>query len=236
MNKSLLLIFTIALALGAWFFLLQEHTGVAFDWVRDKGLMGGVVAGLVYALATVLMIPGSVATLAIGAIYGPWIGLLIVSPASVLGATMAFVLGRGVFRPTIEKRMQGSNKFKALQAAISDNGLKILTLVRLSPIFPFTVINYAFGLTRISLRKYILGSFVGMLPGTLLYVYLGSAVGDVGQLMSDGVQDSGRAGSLMFYGGLVATAAVTIIITKVAKQALADATTSTSKNNDTITK
>jgi uncharacterized membrane protein YdjX (TVP38/TMEM64 family) len=236
MNKSLLLIFAIALALGAWFFLLQEHTGVAFDWVRDKGLIGGVVAGLVYALATVLMIPGSVATLAIGAIYGPWIGLLIVSPASVLGATMAFILGRGVFRPIIEKRMQGSNKFEALQAAIAKNGLKILTLVRLSPIFPFTVINYAFGLTRISLRKYIVGSFIGMLPGTLLYVYLGSAVGDVGQLMSAGVEDSGRAGSLIFYGGLVATAAVTIIITKVAKQALADATTSTSKNNDTITK
>ena len=75
-----------------------------------------------------------------------------------------------------------------------------------------------------------------MLPGTLLYVYLGSAVGDVGQLMSDGVQDSGRAGSLMFYGGLVATAVVTIIITKVAKQALADATTSTANNNDAITK
>ena len=101
MNKSLLLISVLVLALGAWFFLLQEHADVAFDWVRDKGLMGGVVAGLVYALATVLMIPGSMATLAIGAIYGPWIGLLIVSPASVLGATMAFVLGRGVFRPAI---------------------------------------------------------------------------------------------------------------------------------------
>ena len=75
-----------------------------------------------------------------------------------------------------------------------------------------------------------------MLPGTLLYVYLGSAVGDVGQLMNDGVQDSGSVASLMFYGGLVATAAVTIIITKVAKQALADATTSTANNNDTITK
>ena len=236
MNKPLLLIFAIALALGAWFFLLQEHTGVAFDWVRDKGLMGGVVAGLAYALATVLMIPGSAATLAIGAIYGPWVGLLIVSPASVLGATMAFILGRGAFRPIIEKKMQGSNKFEALQAAIAKNGLKILTLVRLSPIFPFTVINYAFGLTRISLRKYIVGSFIGMLPGTLLYVYLGSAVGDVGQLMNDGVQDSGRAASMMFYGGLVATVVVTIIITKVAKQALADATTSTSKNNDTITK
>ena len=236
MNKSLLLIFAIALALGAWFFFLQEHTSVAFDWVRDKGLIGGIVAGLVYALATVLMIPGSVATLAIGAIYGPWIGLLIVSPASVLGATMAFVLGRGIFRPIIEKRMQGSNKFEALQEAIAKNGLKILTLVRLSPIFPFTVINYAFGLTRISLRKYIVGSFIGMLPGTLLYVYLGSAVGDVGQLMRDGVQDSGSAGSMMFYGGLVATVVATIIITKVAKQSLAAATTSTSKNNDAITK
>ncbi|MDP6963241.1 MAG: TVP38/TMEM64 family protein, partial [Planctomycetota bacterium] len=172
MKKGLVLGLAIAGGFCLWFFYLQDQTADAIAWVRMHGVWGAVIAGLAYAAATVLMIPGSVATLAMGALYGPWYGLLVVSPASVLGATIAFLLGRGAFRPAIEKKMQGSQKFEKLQAAIANQGLKILTLVRLSPVFPFTLINYAFGLTRISLFHYVLGSFVGMLPGTLLYVYL----------------------------------------------------------------
>lgn len=223
MKKAILLIALVVMALGAWFFFLQDHIGEAFDWVRAHGLIGALVVGAVYAVATVAMIPGSIATLAIGAIYGPWIGLAVVSPASVIGATAAFLLGRGVFRPAIEKKMSASAKFDSLQRAIAAQGFKILVLVRLSPIFPFALINYAFGLTRISLRNYVLGSFVGMLPGTLLYVYLGSAVGDVSQLVNDGVQDAGNSSDLFFYLGLAATLVVTIVISKIAKQALADA-------------
>jgi len=87
-------------------------------------------------------------------------------------------------------------------------------------VFPFTLINYAFGLTRISLRHYVVGSFLGMLPGTLLYVYIGAAAGDIGHLAS-GTED------LMFYSGLVATFVVTLIITRIAKQALAAAAVET---------
>ena len=221
MKKPAILLIVIALAIGAWFLFLQDHIATAFDWVRMQGLSGAVIVGLVYAAATVLMIPGSIATLAIGALYGPWLGLAVVSPASVLGATIPFLLGRSIFRPMIEKKMGDSEKFKSLQGAIAVNGLKILTLVRLSPVFPYTLINYAFGLTHVSLRNYILGSFIGMLPGTLLYVYLGSAAGDVSSLLANPVQDSGQAGDLMFYCGLVATLVVTILITKIAKNALA---------------
>ncbi|HIA38121.1 MAG TPA: TVP38/TMEM64 family protein [Planctomycetes bacterium] len=224
MKKAIVLLLVIAVAVAVWFLFLQDNISESFDWVRAQGLLGAVVVALAYALATVLMIPGSIATLAIGAIYGPWLGLAIVSPASVLGATVAFLLGRGAFRPVIEKKMGTSEKFAALQTAIVQQGFKILTLVRLSPLFPFTLINYAFGITRISLRHYVLGSFLGMLPGTLLYVYLGSAVGDVGKLISEGVEDAGQAGDIMFYGGLLATLIVSIIIARIAKRALAEAT------------
>jgi uncharacterized membrane protein YdjX (TVP38/TMEM64 family) len=223
MKKALLFLTVIAAALAAWFLYLQEHLPAFMEWVRDQGLWGAIVVGLAYSAATVLMIPGSLVTLLIGAIYGPWLGTALVSPASVLGATLAFLLGRSVFRESIEAKMSGNARFTALQGAIEKEGFKVITLVRLSPIFPFNVVNYAFGLTRVSLVKYVLGSFLGMLPGTLMYVYLGSAVGDIAQLSNEGVGDTGWQGQALKWGGLAATIVVTVFITKVARRALADA-------------
>lgn len=225
MKKLLVFALIIAAALASWFLFLQDHLPTFMEWVREQGLWGAVLVGLGYALATVLMIPGSLVTLLIGAIYGPWLGTVLVSPASVLGATLAFLLGRTVFRPSMEARMANSPRFTALQGAMEQQGFKILTLVRLSPIFPFTLVNYAFGLTRVSLGAYILGSFLGMLPGTLMYVYLGSAVGDVASLASEGLgeTDTGWQGQALKWGGLAATLIVTIFITRVAKKALSEA-------------
>lgn len=224
MKKVLVLALIIAAALASWFLFLQDHLPGFMEWVRGRGLWGAVLVGLGYALATVLMIPGSLVTLLIGAIYGPWLGTALVSPASVLGATLAFLLGRTVFRPSMEAKMANSPRFTALQGAMEQQGFKILTLVRLSPIFPFTLVNYAFGLTRVSLGAYILGSFLGMLPGTLMYVYLGSAVGDVASLASEGLgeTDTGWQGQALQWGGLAATLIVTIFITRVAKKALSE--------------
>jgi uncharacterized membrane protein YdjX (TVP38/TMEM64 family) len=225
MKKLLVFALIIAAALASWFLFLQDHLPTFMEWVREQGLWGAVLVGLGYALATVLMIPGSLVTLLIGAIYGPWLGTALVSPASVLGATLAFLLGRTVFRPSMEAKMANSPRFTALQGAMEKQGFKILTFVRLSPIFPFTLVNYAFGLTRVSLGAYILGSFLGMLPGTLMYVYLGSAVGDVASLASEGLgeTDIGWQGQALKWGGLAATLIVTIFITRVAKKALSEA-------------
>jgi len=225
MKKVLVFALIIAAALASWFLFLQDHLPSFMEWVRNQGLWGAVLVGLGYALATVLMIPGSLVTLLIGAIYGPWLGTALVSPASVLGATLAFLLGRTVFRPSMEAKMANSPRFTALQGAMEQQGFKILTLVRLSPIFPFTLVNYAFGLTRVSLGAYVLGSFIGMLPGTLMYVYLGSAVGDVASLASEGLgeTDTGWQGQALQWGGLAATLIVTIFITRVAKKALSEA-------------
>ena len=223
MKKILLFILVIGAALVAWFLYLQDSLPAFMEWVRDQGMLGALVVGLGYVVATVLMIPGSLTTLMIGAIYGPWIGTAVVSPASVIGATFAFMLGRSVFRSSIEQKMGDNPKFSALTTAVEKEGLKVITLVRLSPIFPFSIVNYAFGLTRAKLSHYVLGSFVGMLPGTLMYVYLGAAVGDITKLASEGLGDTGTAGLLLKYGGLAATIVVTVFVTKAAKKALAEA-------------
>jgi uncharacterized membrane protein YdjX (TVP38/TMEM64 family) len=232
MRKLLIIPIFAALAWLAWRELPVDRLPEFAEWLKDQGAWGALLIGLGYAVATVLMIPGALVTLLVGAIYGPWIGTLIVSPASVLGATLAFMLGRGVFRTNIEGRMAKSPRFQALAQAMEVQGFKILTLVRLSPVFPFTLVNYAFGLTRVRPRDYVLGSFLGMLPGTFLYVYLGSTVGDVADLLN-GAPDSGAAGQAMRWGGLAVTVILTVWITRIARRALAQAVPTVNDDSET---
>src|SRR5439155_8152758 len=140
---------------------------------------GGVVGyGVLYVFATVVG-AATPMTLAAGVIYGVAGGVAIVSPSSVLGATVCFLLGRTVLRKSVEQKVAANPKFAAIERAVSKNGFKIVLLTRLSPVFPFTALNYGLGLTTVKLRDYVLASFLGMLPGTLLYVYLGFLIGDL---------------------------------------------------------
>lgn len=118
--------------------------------------------------------------------------------------------------------MAGSRRFQALQTAMEREGFKILVLVRLSPVFPYSLVNYAFGVTRLPLGKYALGSWIGMLAGTFLYVYLGSTVGDLARLSAEGAPDAGAAGWVLRGAGLLATILVTALITRAARRALAE--------------
>ena len=222
MKKLLVLLGIVAVAVTAWLLLPRESLPEFVEWVQGQGVAGALIIGAAYAVATVFMIPGSLITLGVGFIYGPLWGTALVSPASVTGATLAFLLGRGLARPAIEQKMAGNPRFQALAGAIGKEGWKILVLTRLSPVFPFTVLNYAFGLTRIRLLHYVAGSFVGMLPGTFLYVYLGSTLEDIGQIAT-GAPDAGSAGQIAKWAGLAATVLVTIYVTRVARRALAEA-------------
>lgn len=211
---SLLIEMAIVLPLGHW-------ASQFVDWMRGAGLAGAIAYAVVYVLATVLMLPGSLLTAGAGLAYGPWWGTLLVSPVSVAAATLTFVLGRTVARAWIARRTEADPKFRAIDAAIGRHGFKIVALLRLSPLFPFNVLNYALGLTGVRLRDYALGSFVGMLPGTFLYVYLGSLVGDVAAL-SQGTSDAGTARQMLSFVGLAATIIVTMYVTRLARRALAD--------------
>ena len=202
-------------------FSLQTLLQDALLWVKNLGPTGVIAFITIYNLATVLFIPGSLLTLGGGALYGVFWGSLYVILAATLGATAAFLIGRYVARGWVSQKIQNYPKFQAIDSAVAQSGLKIVLLTRLSPVFPFNLLNYAFGITRVSLKDYVLGS-IGMIPGTVLYVYLGSLAGDVAKLgmpqdISPQVQ---TAQWLIKLVGFLATVAVTVYITRIAKKAL----------------
>jgi len=188
--------------------------------IRGAGAIGVAVFAIAYVAAAILLLPGSVLTAGAGFAYGPLWGALVVSPVSVVAATLAFVLGRTVARGWIARRIAGSPRFAAIDDAVGESGFKIVLLLRLSPLFPFSVLNYALGLTRMSLRDYFVASALGMLPGTLLYVYLGSIVTSASQLTAGGGGAAGAPRSILYWGGLAATLGATWLLTRSARRAL----------------
>lgn len=192
-------------------------------WVEDLGFWGPIVFILGYAGATLAFVPGSVLTLAAGAIFGLVEGTLYVFVAATLGSTLAFLVARHAARERIEKRIEGDARFAAIDRAVGAEGRKIVFLLRLSPVFPFNLLNYALGLTRVRLVDYFVAS-LGMLPGTLLYVYTGKIIGDVAAVAGGAGPERGPGSWLLVGVGLVATLLVTIIVTRIARRALAEAT------------
>jgi pyruvate/2-oxoglutarate dehydrogenase complex dihydrolipoamide dehydrogenase (E3) component/uncharacterized membrane protein YdjX (TVP38/TMEM64 family) len=206
----------VALALALKFFHVQDLLKSALDWISKLGPWGPVIFVALYIVATVLFVPGSVLTLGAGALFGVVLGSVCVSISATLGATAAFLVGRYLARDAIARKIQKHEKFAAIDRAVADEGWKIVLLTRLTPIFPFTLLNYAFGLTSVKLSHYVLASWVGMIPGTVMYVYLGSLV-NVG---------AGHrrltVGEWVLYGvGFLATVAVTVFVTRLARSALA---------------
>ena len=217
----LLCLFVTAVILGAVFFPINLWLHHFLEWVRGRGAVGMMVYGITYIVGTVLLVPGTLLTVGSGFLYGTIIGTLIVSPASVLGATIAFVLGRSFARNWVAKKVAKYPKFEIIDRAIAKNDFKIVLLMRLNPVFlPFAVLNYALGLSRVRLRDYILASWIGMLPATTLYVYLGSSVRNISDLLQGKLPAAGLWPQLLFWGGLVAAGSLVYILTRIARQAL----------------
>jgi uncharacterized membrane protein YdjX (TVP38/TMEM64 family) len=194
---------------------LQDRLKQGLDWVGQLGAWGPVIFIGLYLVATVLFVPGSALTLGAGALFGVAWGSVYVSLGSTLGATAAFLVGRYLARNAIARKIEGNPRFAAIDMAVANEGWKIVGLTRLSPVFPFTLLNYAFGLTRVKLSHYVLASWIGMMPGTVMYVYLGS-------LAKAATSTHTRTtGEWVLYGvGLFATVLVTVLVTRIAKKAL----------------
>ncbi len=192
----------------------------AIAGIDRLGALGPVVFVLAYVAAAVLMIPGSLLTLAAGAVFGVVAGSAYVFAGAVLGATAAFLIARYAARGPLERRFASSDRFRALDTALAADGRKVVFLIRLSPVFPFTLLNYLLGLTSVRLRDFLLGS-VGMIPGTIAYTYAGMVVGDLGQLAAGTAIPRGRAYYALLAVGLVATVVVTVVVTRIARRALA---------------
>ncbi len=193
------------------------------EWVEGLGLLGPVVFITGYAVATVAFVPGSVLTLAAGAIFGLAKGTAYVFISATIGASLAFLVSRHLAREAIESRLAGNESFAAIDRAVGVSGRKIVFLLRLSPLFPFNLLNYALGLTKVRFLDYVVAS-VGMLPGTVLYVYYGKLAGDVAALAGGAAAARGAGYYAVLLLGLAATVAVTTVVTRTAKRALEEVT------------
>ena len=214
----------VAVAVALLFFVLRwwnvrEALLGALEWIRGLGAIGPLIFVLLYVLATVLFVPGSVLTLGAGFVFGVVRGSILVSISATLGATCAFLVGRYVARDWVARRIEGNAKFKAIDEAVGREGWKIVGLTRLSPVFPFNLLNYAFSLTKVRLRDYVFASWLGMIPGTILYVYVGSLAGSLATLGAGERQRSAVEWGL-YVVGLLATVGVTVYVTRVARGAL----------------
>lgn len=194
----------------------------ALQWVKDLGPAGAIAFIGIYMAATVAFLPGSVLTLGAGVLFGVVQGSIVVFIGATLGAILAFLVGRYLARNWVAKKIEGNQNFAAIDKAVGKEGFKIVALLRLSPIFPFNILNYGLGLTGVSLKDYALAS-IGMFPGTVMYVYLGSLAGNLATLGAGDAPSNPTVTWAIRIIGLIATVAVTVVVTRIARKALAEA-------------
>ncbi|GMV90514.1 MAG: hypothetical protein AMXMBFR82_02920 [Candidatus Hydrogenedentota bacterium] len=218
--KPLLLLVAVAvLFLASQAFPIAEWMRAFLTWVDALGPLAPIALGIAYILACVFLVPGWILTLGAGFLFGVIRGTVVISISATLGATAAFLVGRYLARNAVARRIAGNARFEAVDRAVAREGWKIVGLTRLSPLFPFNLLNYAFGLTQVSLKAYFFASWIGMLPGTILYVYIGSLAGDLATL-GTGERQRNIAQWVLYGFGLVVTIVVTVYVTRIARAAL----------------
>ncbi len=222
---ALLLGLAAGLAIALYPSTVQPILHAGLRAIAQMGCWSGVAYILLYNLATLCLLPGSLLSFGGGVLFGLGWGLVYVLVASLLGATFAFWIGRYVAQTWVHHKLKQFPQFRALNAAVSCEGCKIVLLTRLSPLFPFNLLNYAFGVTQISLKDYMIGS-LGILPGTIMYVYAGSLAGDL-TLLSSNPPTLAMMPSTLWLGqwglrllGFAATIAATVYTTRLAQKYL----------------
>jgi uncharacterized membrane protein YdjX (TVP38/TMEM64 family) len=199
----------------------QDWLRDSLQWIDELGWVGAIVFIAIYIIATVAFLPGSILTLGAGVVFGVIQGSVYVFVGATLGATLAFWVGRYLAREWVARRIANHDKFRAIDEAVGRDGFKVVLLTRLSPIFPFNLLNYAFGLTQVSLRDYILGC-VGMIPGTIMYVYLGSLAGNLALIGTNEQPTNPTVQWAIRIFGFLATLAITLYVTRLARKALSE--------------
>jgi uncharacterized membrane protein YdjX (TVP38/TMEM64 family) len=206
----------LAIAVGANPSELLRNT---LQWIQDLGVIGAIAFIFIYVGATVAFLPGSFLTLGAGVVFGVLPGSIYVLTGATLGAIAAFWVGRYLVRGWVAAKIAHNRKFAAIDKAINREGFKIVLLTRLSPVFPFVLLNYALGVTGVSFKDYALGC-IGMIPGTIMYVYLGSLAGSITQIGTASQPSNSAIGWVIRIIGFLATVAITLYITRLARNAL----------------
>ena len=200
-------------------FNLQDMLRQTLEWINGLGAVGAIAYIALYIIATVAFLPGSIITLGGGAIFGVVLGSIYVFIGASLGATAAFLVGRYLARDWVYKKIASNEKFRKIDEGVGKEGFKIVCLTRLSPIFPFNLLNYALGVTGVSLQDYLLG-FIGMIPGTVMYVYLGSLAGEFALIGTKAQPSNATVVWTIRIMGFIATVAITVVVTRIARKAL----------------
>jgi uncharacterized membrane protein YdjX (TVP38/TMEM64 family) len=220
LRASLLAGTATALLLAALLLPDREWTTALLAWIGEQGAWAAAILGLAWIPAAVLLVPGSVLTVGTGFLLGLERGLAVVSLGSTIGATAAFLVGRTLGRDWVRRRIGERRTFEGIDRAIEREGFSVVLLLRLSPLVPFNALNYALALTGVRLRDYVLGSWLGMLPGTLLYVWLGAGARSLAAIVSGTAQRPGPW-LLLFGAGLAATGLAVWLVARAARRALA---------------
>ena len=217
-----LVILMAGIAAGFLFLPVAESIQQFLGWVDGAGVWGPIILAAAYTPACIFYVPGWILTMGAGFVFGVAWGSAAVSVGSVIGASAAFLLGRTLARDWIESKVTSNSTFRAIDHAVEKHGFKIVLLTRLSPIFPFNLLNYAFGITKVRFRDYALASWIGMFPGTVMYVYLGSAAKNLTELASGNIA-GGTGRQILFGFGLAATILLTVLVTRMAQKAMKEA-------------
>ncbi len=189
------------------------------ETIQGAGWVGWLLFVGLYAASCLLFIPGSILTLAAGAVYGFWGGTLLVLIGNGLGALLSLLITRYLLRDWARKKFARHTGLRAMETAVRKDGWTIVCLTRLSPVMPFSLINYSLGLTKLSALKFLLATEVGAVPSICVYVYFGTLIGSLTRIGPDLHQH--RALEWVFQGcGLILTILVTIYVTRIASRAL----------------
>jgi uncharacterized membrane protein YdjX (TVP38/TMEM64 family) len=201
---------------------LRELLAHFVDWAHGLGPWGPVIVAAAYVPACIFFIPGIVLTLAAGFAFGVVRASIAVSVGSTVGSAAAFLIGRRFARGFVERRLSAYPRFRAIDRAVEKEGFKIVLLTRLCPAIPFTLLNYAMGLTKVGLRDFVIASWIGMMPATVLFVYLGSALHSLAEAASGHIEKS-PAQRALFWLGLASAVLLSVILTRIATKALKEA-------------
>lgn len=189
------------------------------QWVQSLGVWGPVVFIAAYSMAAVFLIPGFLLTMAAGALWGVGLGIAYVMVGAGVGATLAFLSGRYLARARVHAYVERHPRLAAIDRAVEHEGLRLVFLLRLSPLVPFNLLNYVLGISRVRVRDYI-GGLAGMTPAVAMYVYFGKVAGDLASLAAGASPPRGPLYWSLLIVGLAATAVATILITRAAKRSL----------------
>lgn len=198
--------------------LLLFDPVAALEWIESTGPWAPLVFGALYAVGCMLLLPAAPPALAAGVLFGLGRGCVVVSLGSTAGAAGAFLLGRRLGRGRVEAWLGRRPRWRAIDRGIAEKGALIVLLTRLSPILPFGVVNVLFGISRVGFWPHLLLTWLGSLPGVVLYVWLGSALGRAAL----GKGGASPAGDALFWVGLAATLLLTLLLARIARQQLPD--------------